>query len=195
MKDLEEILNTTNDLSGEGINLYIDLLQLIVCGDQSLGKSSVLEAISRIRFPSNGNLCTRFATELILRHSTETTLSVIIVPDHDRPVDERTKLCIFNPSVASLDKFPSIVESAMHAMSLTSNKKAFGKDILSVELSGPMQPHLTLVDLPGLFSASSRTQSDEDTFLVKEMVLSYMRKTRSIVLAIVSAKMILQIRS
>lgn len=187
-KDLEELLNTIDNLRSQGISHYVDLPQLIVCGDQSSGKSSVLEAVSGIRFPTKDNLCTRFATELILRRSTETNLTVTIVPDRDRPVNEKTNLSDFNPSIPDLDSFPSVVELAMDAMGLKGNKKAFSKDILRVELSGPTQPHLTLVDLPGLFSASSKTQSDEDALLVREMVLSYMKKTRSIILAIVSAK-------
>ncbi len=34
------------------IGRYVDLPQIIVCGDQSSGKSSVLEAISRLSFPT-----------------------------------------------------------------------------------------------------------------------------------------------
>lgn len=66
-KDHEELLNIIDKLRSQGISRYIDLPQLIVCGDQSSGKSSVLEAVSGLRFPTKDNLCTRFATELILR--------------------------------------------------------------------------------------------------------------------------------
>ncbi|KAI1559982.1 interferon-induced GTP-binding protein Mx, partial [Pyrenophora tritici-repentis] len=52
----------------------------------------------------------------------------------------------------------------------------------------PEQPHLTLVDLPGLFQAGNRSQSDADSETVKSLVLSYMRSPRSIILAVVSAK-------
>lgn len=187
-KDLEELLNTIDHLRSQGISHYVDLPQLIVCGDQSSGKSSVLEAVSGIRFPTKDNLCTRFATELILRRNTETNLTVTIVPGRNRSMQEKADLSGFNPSIADLDSFPSIVESAMDAMGLSGEKRAFSKDVLRVELSGPTQPHLTLVDLPGLFSASSKAQSDEDAILVKKLVLSYMKKTRSIILAIVSAK-------
>jgi hypothetical protein len=44
------------------------------------------------------------------------------------------------------------------------------------------------VDLPGLFQAGSRSQSDEDAERVKTLVLSYMKNPRSIILAVVSAK-------
>jgi hypothetical protein len=46
---------------------YIDLPQLVVVGDQSSGKSSVLEGLTRLKFPRNSGLCTRFATQIIFR--------------------------------------------------------------------------------------------------------------------------------
>lgn len=66
--------------------------------------------------------------------------------------------------------------------------KVFSTDILRVEISGPTQPHLTLVDLPGLFHAGNKAQSEKDAESVKSLVTSYMKKSRSIILAVVSAK-------
>ncbi len=59
------------------LKVLADLPQIIVCGDQSSGKSSVLEAISGISFPTKDNLCTRFAIELILRRSPTISIKVI----------------------------------------------------------------------------------------------------------------------
>jgi hypothetical protein len=81
-----------------------------------------------------------------------------------------------------------VVEEAKQAMGLDSNNKVFSADILRVEISGPSQPHLTMVDLPGLFLAGNKDQSEEDAKLVRGLVLSYMKKPRSIILAVVSAK-------
>ncbi|KAK6062874.1 dynamin family protein [Seiridium cupressi] len=65
-----------------------------MCGDQSSGKSSVLQAISRMSFPIKDNLCTRFATELILGHlpDSQERCKVSIQPDNDRSQEERVKL-------------------------------------------------------------------------------------------------------
>ncbi|KAI2476675.1 Interferon-induced GTP-binding protein Mx protein [Pyrenophora tritici-repentis] len=81
-----------------------------------------------------------------------------------------------------------IIESAKDAMGIDDCSRVFSSDILRLELSGPEQPHLTLVDLPGLFQAGNRSQSDADSETVKSLVLSYMRSPRSIILAVVSAK-------
>ena len=48
---------------------HVDLPQLVVCGDQSAGKSSVLEGITGLPFPRQDGVCTKFATEIILQHS------------------------------------------------------------------------------------------------------------------------------
>jgi len=58
------LLNDIDKLRSYGISQYVNLPQLIVCGDQSSGKSSVLDAISGIPFPTKDNLCTRFATDM-----------------------------------------------------------------------------------------------------------------------------------
>jgi len=62
-----QLLDMVDKLCAQGLSSLFPLPQLIVCGDQSSGKSSVLAAISGIPFPKKDNLCTRFATEVILR--------------------------------------------------------------------------------------------------------------------------------
>lgn len=184
----EELLNIIDTLRSQGISRYVDLPQLIVCGDQSSGKSSVLEAISRLRFPTKDNLCTRFAAELILRRGPAPNVTVTIIPGSDRSPTDSAVLSNFKSPSTSIDEFGDIVKAAEKAMGLDGSVKVFSKDILRVELCGPQQPHLTLVDLPGIFWAGDRSQSDNDAVLVQSLVKSYMEKSRSIILAVVSAK-------
>ena len=64
----------------------------------------------------------------------------------------------------------------------------FSKDVLRVEVSGPTQPHLTMVDLPGLYHAPDDSQDEAGVEFVESLVLSYIRNHRSVILAVVSAK-------
>ena len=57
-KSLER-LEQISSLRARGISQSIDLPQLVVCGDQSAGKSSVLEGITNIPFPRDDGVCTR----------------------------------------------------------------------------------------------------------------------------------------
>ena len=59
---------------------------------------------------------------------------------------------------------------AKEAISLGSGTKVFSDDVLKVEISGPEQPHLTLVDLPGLVLADGKQQSAEDMQLMSSLV-------------------------
>ncbi|CEJ62551.1 Putative Function: the molecular function of MxA remains elusive [Penicillium brasilianum] len=73
-------------------------------------------------------------------------------------------------------------------MGISTHGKAFSNDLLQVEVSGPDRPHLTIVDLPGLIHSETRQQSAADVQLVQDVVQSYMKEQRSIILAVVSAK-------
>ena len=62
--DQRKVMDIVDKLRRTGLSGIVELPQLVVCGDQSSGKSSVLEAITEIPFPRKENLCTRFATEV-----------------------------------------------------------------------------------------------------------------------------------
>jgi GTPase SAR1 family protein len=49
---------------------------MVVVGDQSAGKSSVLESLTGFHFPRSVTLCTRHATEIICRR--EETESIVV---------------------------------------------------------------------------------------------------------------------
>ena len=132
-----------------------------MCGSQSSGKSSTLESISNIAFPTAEGLCTRFATELILRRGTKSELSVQIQPSATRSEAERIKLLKFYEKESDEANFPRIIEAAKVAMGLSGSgpdAKVFSTDVLRIESTSPKAPNLTLVDLPGLFGASDKNQ-------------------------------------
>jgi hypothetical protein len=187
-KDQSELLDIIDGLRSQGLNSYISLPQLVVCGDQSAGKSSVLEGISGVAFPTKDNLCTRFATEVVLRRDVKSRVHVTILPDGNRTDEQKEELRSFEAPTSSLEDLPDLVEMAKDRMGLNRDGNAFSKDILRIELSGPGQPHLTLVDLPGLIHAESKQQSAQDVDLVLSLVRDYIANPRSIVLAVVSAK-------
>lgn len=187
-KDQLDLLDSIDCLRSQGINHYVSLPQIIVCGDQSSGKSSVLEAISGVSFPKKSNLCTRFPTELVLRKTPHIGVSVSIVPHHSRSESEQHSLQGFQEKLDSFDELPTLVDNAKAAMGISTHGKAFSKDLLRIEISGPDRPHLTIVDLPGLIHSETKQQSASDVELVQDVVQTYMKEPRSIILAVISAK-------
>lgn len=183
-----DLLNSIDTLRSQGISHYISLPQIIVCGDQSSGKSSVLEAISGVSFPVKSSLCTRFPTELVLRKSSQEGVRVSIVPHQSRSESEQQSLGSFSEHLDSFEGLATLIENAKAAMGISTHGKAFSNDLLRVEVSGPDRPHLTIVDLPGLIHSETKQQSAADVQLVQEVVRSYMTEPRSIILAVISAK-------
>ncbi len=187
-QDQLDLLNSIDFLRSQGINHYVSLPQIIVCGDQSSGKSSVLEAISGVSFPIKSNLCTRFPTELVLRKTAQIGVNVSIVPHHSRSEPEKVSLGSFQEKLEGFDGLSTLIENAKAAMAISTHGRAFSKDLLRVEVSGPDRPHLTIVDLPGLIHSETKQQSASDVELVQDVVQAYMKEPRSIILAVVSAK-------
>ena len=58
-------------------------VQLVIVGDQSTGKSSLLRSLTDIPFPVASGLCTRFATRILSRRTapgTSNQVKITIVP-------------------------------------------------------------------------------------------------------------------
>ncbi|GLA67412.1 hypothetical protein AtubIFM54640_010730 [Aspergillus tubingensis] len=157
-----KLLDSIDTLRSQGISHYISLPQIIVCGDQSSGKSSVLEAISGVSFPVKSSLCTRFPTELVLRKHPQIGVRVSIVSHQTRKDAERESLGRFCETLDSFEELPTLIEKATTAMGISTHGKAFTNDLLRVEISGPDRPHLTIVDLPGLIHSETKQQSAAD---------------------------------
>lgn len=172
-KDQLDLLNCIDQLRSEGINQYVSLPQIIVCGDQSAGKSSVLEAISGVAFPVQSNTCTRFPTELILRRTPQVSSSVSIVPDASRTEAEKLSLNEFRKELEGSDGLDELIEAAKAAMGIHAHGKTFSNDLLRIEMTGPKHLHLTIVDLPGLIHSATKRQTDDDVDLIRDVVRKY----------------------
>jgi Dynamin central region/Dynamin family len=64
----------------------------------------------------------------------------------------------------------------------------FSDDILKIELSGPSKQHLSVIDVPGIFrNPSEGVTTKEDIARVQKMVKSYIKDSRTIIMAVVPA--------
>lgn len=185
-----ERLTQIDRVRGFGASEHIDLPQLVVCGDQSCGKSSVLEGITRIPFPRQDGLCTRFATEIILRHQPGVnSMTATIFPGAGRTEQEKSNLKQFRQGLSCFDELPGIIEEAAALMGIRGHTTAvdattFAADVLRLEIVGNTGLHLTVVDVPGLISGAD---DESDSAVVEELVSSYLVKSRTIILAVIQA--------
>lgn len=181
------VLDTVSQVRKCGLESVLSLPQIVVCGDQSAGKSSVLEALTEIPFPRNDNLCTRFATEISLRRDPIDSLTIRVISNSDRPQKEQDEIKNYSETIADFAGLPEIMNNAMKVMGISEGGNAFAKDTLSIEICGPNRPQLTLVDIPGLIQASTKGVSETDVDLVAAITDHYIKQPRTICLAVISA--------
>ncbi|THC91734.1 hypothetical protein EYZ11_008808 [Aspergillus tanneri] len=146
--------------------------------------------ITGIPFPRQDGLCTRFATEIILRHEPgEQHATATILPHVSRGEEERLRLRAFQHSLREFSDLPGLIEEAAKLMGVRGydtepDAPAFSEDVLRLELVGNTRLHLTIVDLPGLISVS---ENEEDVRRVRDLVDLYLENSRTIILAVVPA--------
>lgn len=187
-REAKALLDTIDSLRAVDVGEIVQLPQIIVVGDQSSGKSSVLEAISHVRFPVKGDVCTRFATELVLRKAGASSVNVSIRSRSGITGVPYWYPMPFEKAGFGRDDLPRLIADATEQMGVRAGTtKDFSKDVLRVEITGPDVPSLTLVDLPGFFHSATADQSLQGKITVDELARGYMKQSNSIILAVVAA--------
>ena len=98
------LLEKIDRLFACNVGEYVDLPQLVVVGDQSSGKSSVLEALTGLPFPRDSSLCTRFATQIVFRRSPHSGIAASIIPAKSAGSEHQDRLRAWRrPDIASLE--------------------------------------------------------------------------------------------
>ncbi|KAI2620006.1 P-loop containing nucleoside triphosphate hydrolase protein [Hypoxylon sp. NC1633] len=188
---------TKVDKLREFIGTKVALPQLVVVGDQSSGKSSVLEGLTGFGFPRDAELCTRYATQITCRRETEESIHVSIIPHADAPSSEQERVKKFHRTLKEMspESLAQLFKEANEAMGIRNSTKstssdgsslpAFSEHILKVEKLGPDEEHFTVIDVPGIFRKETEgVTTEDDIHLVRKMVENYMKDTRTIILAI-----------
>ncbi|OJZ87839.1 hypothetical protein ASPFODRAFT_60190 [Aspergillus luchuensis CBS 106.47] len=185
-----ERLNQIDRVRANGVGYHVALPQLVVCGDHSAGKSSVLEGISGYPFPRQDGTCTQFPTEIVLRHhKSRRQMAVSLLPCPSRSSEEMEQFAALHREFQEFSNLPRIIQKTSSLMGLCgfsefADAPDFAADVLRLELVGDTGLHLTLVDIPGLISVS---EDDGDVEMVQSLVDSYVESSRTIILAVIPA--------
>ncbi|UNI20621.1 hypothetical protein JDV02_006691 [Purpureocillium takamizusanense] len=176
------------------VGSMIPLPQLVVVGDQSSGKSSVLESLTGFSFPRATGLCTRYATQITCCRDALKSVAISIIPRPDADDALKAELLAFERRFTEIDndQLANVFQEANAAMGIrmgsgdpASAGGAFSEDILKIEIFGPDQDHLTVIDVPGIFRvATPGLTTETDIKLVENMVKRYMDNSRTIILAV-----------
>ncbi|NXJ61981.1 MX protein, partial [Rostratula benghalensis] len=130
-------IDLIDSLRALGIENDLALPAIAVIGDQSSGKSSVLEALSGIALPRGNGIVTRCPLELKLKRIPATQAW-------------KGKMCYRNTSIDLQDA--SEVEKAVREAQnvVAGTRGAISEELISLEIWSPDVPDLTLIDLPGI---------------------------------------------
>lgn len=164
----------------------ISLPAIVVCGDQSCGKSSVLEAMSTLRFPTKDGMCTRFVTRVEMEQHEDIRLVATITPSNHHSQQRQKELRDWRYETSDLAKFGDVITSAGQKMG-SETEKGFLKDQLVIQLSGPDLPVFVFIDIPGLIQCTRKGQPASDVKYIEDLVTSYMSDPTKIVLTVVAA--------
>ncbi|KAK0509887.1 hypothetical protein JMJ35_007281 [Cladonia borealis] len=194
------------------VDRVLELPQLIIVGDQSAGKSSLLQSLTDIPFPVANNLCTRFPTRIISRRDpglqdTQTEVSIerkeSSMFGHFLGVEPRhPSMDGFKRSFTTLTKadFARVIDDATDALGIfraasaeendippdTTQKRNFSDYELKIIISGPDRSHFSILDVPGIFHSPTRRVTELDRLCVDAMVSGYMKSPQSIVICVTS---------
>ncbi|KAL3812815.1 hypothetical protein ACJIZ3_014083 [Penstemon smallii] len=150
----------------------IQLPTIVVVGDQSSGKSSVLESLAGISLPRGQGICTR--VPLIMR-----------LQSHQNPEPEL--FLEYNGKTVPTDE-----EQISHAICIATEEVAgAGKGISNAPLTLIVKkngvPDLTMVDLPGITRVPVHGQPDNIYEQISEIIMEFITPEESIILNVLSA--------
>ncbi|TRX98767.1 hypothetical protein FHL15_000109 [Xylaria flabelliformis] len=161
---------TKVDKLRELIGTRVALPQLVVVGDQSSGKSSVLENLTGFGFPRDAELCTRYATQITCRREAQESIAVSIIVNPDATPDSRARVKDFHRTFTELspENLAKLFTEANEAMGVSTSSwvvdlnatplPAFSEHILKIEKLGPNEDHFTVIDVPGIFRQETQVQ-------------------------------------
>ena len=159
-----------------GLNQHITLPRIAVLGQQSSGKSSVLESIVGIDFlPRGDGVVTRRPLELRLNHLSDKAAKPWGIFPEEIP---GKKFFNFNEVRNSINELTDKVCGA--------NKGIIDKPIV-LNVYSPSCPDLTLVDLPGITRIAIGGQSQDIEKITRNMANRYVSDPRTIILVVVPA--------
>ncbi|PIL30975.1 transporter [Ganoderma sinense ZZ0214-1] len=202
-KTSKELIDLMSQLRSLGAHTDIELPRIVVIGNQSAGKSSLVEAISVVNHGparrrhlhevSDGvspfSLSRPWSCQIKIRweflDASRRRPEVEEVHFGPRILDKfkvelilrRAQAAVLNPS-RPLSEFLQMDEKDQRLTTKENNQYQFSRNVVCVELMGPDLGDLSFVDLPGIV----QNADDEVIKLVEDLVNSYIAGEKSVIL-------------
>ncbi|XP_068073631.2 interferon-induced GTP-binding protein Mx isoform X1 [Danio rerio] len=155
-----------------GIERELALPAIAVVGDQSSGKSSVLEALSGVALPRGSGIVTRCPLELKLRKMSSGSGWTAVISYND------VRETFHEPA-----QVESFVRKAQNM--LAGDGVGICDDLISLEITSPDVCDLTLIDLPGITRVPVKGQPEDIGDQIRRLILKFIAKKETINLVVV----------
>lgn len=150
----------------------IQLPTIVVVGDQSSGKSSVLESLAGISLPRGEGTCTR--VPLIMR-----------LQNHQSPQPQLS--LEFNGKSLPSDEAKISDDIVLATEEIAGNEKGISNTPLTLIVKKKGVPDLTMIDLPGITRVATSGQPENICEQICEIIMHYITPEESIILNVLSA--------
>ncbi|XP_023571891.1 interferon-induced GTP-binding protein Mx2 isoform X2 [Octodon degus] len=165
-------IDLIDSLRALGVEQDLALPAIAVIGDQSSGKSSVLEALSGVALPRGSGIVTRCPLVLKLKKLRQ---------------EEKWRGKVSYMGVEEDIPDDSKVEGAIIKAQdlITGNRLGIKDELISLEIGSPSVPDLTLIDLPGITRVPVGNQPADIGRQIKQLIMKYIEKEETINLVVV----------
>ncbi|XP_077335908.1 interferon-induced GTP-binding protein Mx2-like [Lithobates pipiens] len=165
-------IDLIDSLRSLGVEKDLGLPAIAVIGDQSSGKSSVLEALSGVCLPRGSGIVTRCPLVLRLKKSSKGSKWTGEIKYRDQ------KVKLKNPGKVEHEvrKAQDFIAGAGSGVS---------DELITLEVISPNVPDLTLIDLPGITRVAIGNQQADTGHKIKQMISKYIKKQETINLVVV----------
>lgn len=165
-------IDLIDSLRALGVEKDLALPAIAVIGDQSSGKSSVLEALSGVCLPRGSGIVTRCPLELQLKKSLKGTQWSCKISYLGESID-----------IESPADVEDEVRKAQNCIAGEGN--GINDELITLEVVSQDVPDLTLIDLPGITRVALPNQPADIGHQIKTMIKKYIRRQETINLVVV----------
>uniref|UniRef100_A0A4W4GVH3 Dynamin-type G domain-containing protein n=1 Tax=Electrophorus electricus TaxID=8005 RepID=A0A4W4GVH3_ELEEL len=164
------LIDLIDSLRSLGVEKDLSLPAIVVIGDQSSGKSSVLEALSGVALPRGGGITTRCPLELKMKKGIAEWHGMIRYQGHteniEDPMDVEKKIREAQDKIAGVGV-------------------GISEDLISLEITSTDVPDLTLIDLPGITRVAVKDQPENIGDQIKRLIKKFITSQQTINLVVV----------
>nr|XP_034970966.1 interferon-induced GTP-binding protein Mx1-like isoform X1 [Zootoca vivipara] len=165
-------IDLIDSLRALGVEKDLALPAIAVIGDQSSGKSSVLEALSGVALPRGSGIVTRCPLELKLKKTHNTK-------------EWKGKISYLN-TVKDMTSSRQVEEEIIRAQNaMAGSGSGISSELISLEISSSDVPDLTLIDLPGIARVAVGDQPKDIGQQIIKLIKKYINKQETINLVVV----------